>query len=62
MNTLVDTLLEEEFHFEHLNFLNNNMFIEDGKVKELVYSGNTVIFLLPNMRENSFFSDHLHND
>ena len=34
------------------------MLIEDAKVKELVYSGNTVIFLLPNrecMRENSFF-------
>ena len=33
------------------------MLIEDAKVKELVYSGNTVIFLLPNrecMRENSF--------
>ena len=39
-------------------FLNKNMLIEDAKVKELVYSGNTVIFLLPNrecMRENSFF-------
>ena len=24
------------------------MFIEDVKVKELLYSGNTVIFLLPN--------------
>ena len=34
------------------------MLIEDAKVKELVYSGNTVIFLLPNrecMRENSIF-------
>ena len=34
------------------------MLIEDAKVKEIVYSGNTVIFLLPNrecMRENSFF-------
>ena len=34
------------------------MLIEDAKVKELVYYGNTVIFLLPNrecMRENSFF-------
>ena len=34
------------------------MLIEDAKVKELVYSGNTVIFLLPNrecMREKSFF-------
>ena len=34
------------------------MLIEDAKVKELVYSGNTVIFSLPNrecMRENSFF-------
>ena len=34
------------------------MFIEDAKVKERVYSGNTVIFLLPYRectRENSFF-------
>ena len=34
------------------------MFIDDVKVKELVYSSNTVIFLLPNrecMAENSFF-------
>ena len=34
------------------------MLIEDAKVKELVYYGNTVIILLPNrecMRENSFF-------
>ena len=33
------------------------MFIKDVKVKELVYSGNTVIFTLPNreyMGENSF--------
>ena len=58
MNTLLDTLPGEEFHFDHLNFLNKNMFIEDAKVKELVCSSNTVIFLLPNregMRENSFF-------
>ena len=31
-----------------MNFLNKNMFIEDPKLKELVYSGNTVIFFLPN--------------
>ena len=46
-----------------MNFLNKNMLIEDGNVKELVYSGNTVIFLLPNrecMRE-TVSSGHLHN-
>ena len=35
-----------------------NIFIVDAKVKELVYSGNTVFFLLPSrecMRENNFF-------
>ena len=32
------------------------MFIVDAKVKDLVYSGNTIIFILPSrecMRENS---------
>ena len=40
-----------------------NIFIVDAKVKELVYSGNTVFFLLPSrecIRENNF-SGHLHN-
>ena len=35
-----------------------NIFIVDAKVKELVYSGNTVFFLIPSrecMRENNFF-------
>ena len=35
-----------------------NIFIVDAKVKEQVYSGNTVFFLLPRrecMRENNFF-------
>ena len=39
------------------------MFSVDAKVKEQVYSGNTVVFLLPSrvcMRE-LFFSGHLHN-
>ena len=39
-------------------------FIVDAKVKELVYFGNTVFFLIPSrecMRENNFFSGHLHN-
>ena len=34
------------------------MFIVNAKVKQLVYSGNTVLFLLPNrkyMREHNFF-------
>ena len=39
-------------------------FIVDAKVKELVYSGNTVLFLLP-FRElyeiKLFFSGHIHN-
>ena len=40
------------------NFIYKNIFIVDAKVKELVYSGNTVFFLLPSrecMRENNFF-------
>ena len=44
MNTLVDTLSEEEIPFGHMNFINKNILIEDAKVKQLVYSGNTVIF------------------
>ena len=49
---------KRKFLFDIINFLNKNMLIEDAKVKELVYSGNTVIFSLPNrecMRENRFF-------
>ena len=45
-----------------VNFINKNMFIVDAKVKELVYSCNTVIFLHSSrecMRE--FFPGHLHN-
>ena len=36
---------KRKFHFNHINFLNKNMCIEDAKVIELVYSGNTVMFL-----------------
>ena len=34
------------------------MLIEDAKVKELVYSGNTVIFLLPNRECMSEVDNH----
>ena len=57
-NTLVNMLPEGEFHFNSTNFIYKNIFIVDAKVKELVYSGNTVFFLLPIrecMRENKFF-------
>ena len=47
-NSLVDTLPDEEIPIDHINFLNKNMLIEDDKVKVLIYSGNTVVFLLPN--------------
>ena len=33
-NTLVDTLREMKFHFDHLNFPNKSMFIKDAKVKK----------------------------
>ena len=41
-----------------LIFIYKKTFIVDAKVKELVYSGNIVIFLLPSrecMRENNYF-------
>ena len=63
MSTLVNTIPEGEFHFNSVNFIYKNIFIVDAKVKELVYSGNTVIFLLPSrecIRENNSFG-HLHN-
>ena len=31
------------YHFDNVNFLNKNMCIEDAKVTELLYSGNTVL-------------------
>ena len=37
------------------------MFIEDAKVKELVYSGNTEIFLLPCMRKNGIYYMNIYN-
>ena len=58
MITLVNTLPEGEIPFNIVNFICKNMFIVDAKVKELVYSGNTVIVLLPSrecMRENNYF-------
>ena len=41
-----------------------NIFIVDAKVQELVYSDNTVLFLLYSQVENvgrKLFSGHLHN-
>ena len=58
MSTLVTTFPEREFHFNSVNFIYKFLFIVDAKVKELVYSGNTVIFLLPSRemyKRNIFF-------
>ena len=52
MSTLVNTLPEGEFHCNSVNLINITMFIVDAIVKELVYSGNSVVEKL---------SNHLHN-
>ena len=61
MSTLLNTLPDEKIPFFSVN--KNNMFIKDAKVKELVYSGNTAIFLIPSREcfKETFVSGHLHN-
>ena len=36
--------LKRKFHFNIVNFISKNIFIVNAKVKDRVYSGNTVLF------------------
>ena len=65
MNTLVNNASRKGNSILIVLILSiKNIFIVDAKVKELVYSGNTVFFFTTKQRmyeKKTIFSGHLHN-